>query len=255
MFRYTIARLYQEFEYFMNSHFKSYHYQGFLCWLHGRLYKLFQPMTPFLKWSRWTFNQCLKSYRKTLELETNTAHVRSTNIGKTISYNISVRFGLLRITKITYLNEYDENADKITIILRAMANPKGIKPREIKTLIFSKFIFTKNKALKSINEIKQLINDDNWYSKYSSYNTYYIESIINKKIQLTSDNLAFAIDYLEYDNATLDDPLIGELTNVINTLSRNIKRNERKILYYLEQILEEYKTLGYNNVDENDFRL
>ena len=89
---------YSNWEYWMKDHFKSYKWQGFWNWLYDSMVINFQYITPFLKWSRWTYLQSLHNFSKYIEDRVNYSILKITSNGIKY-YHISTHLGFFKIVE------------------------------------------------------------------------------------------------------------------------------------------------------------
>ena len=228
-------------DYWLADHFKSYHYQGLFGWLYNRYYVLIQAFTPFLKWSRWTFNQCLENSNKQLTDNTNSITFKATKKG-TVYYDISVRFGLLKVIERKYLDK-DNNSKNLFVysVLKNLTDLSVEELKEVKKVVYRKFIFTKKQAISAIKSIKENVSLS-WDSFYCNFDTYFIDKNLKK---LDLDEFEYIIHEVERNQKVLNSKKLEDILQYLYRNKRINKLYQNKIIVKLKAVKQTYKKVGY----------
>lgn len=239
------------------SKFDSYHYQGLTAWLYNRLYTGIEHLTPFLKWSRWTFIQCQNNTGKYITDNTNYI-IRKTTSAHQTYYSFLTMFGYLRVVEKSYVDNNGESKSLFLMGIQALCDGKVPEYKEVKRTVYSGFIFTRKQAINAIKFIKAN-SSLTWDSSYCDADTYFIDSAI-KDNSITYESSDERMDYIKNDIEHYleinDDPIVRKYYMDIDVYSSDdIKKYEKQILYRLGLIQERMKEIGYIRFTKKDFMI
>lgn len=236
---------YSNWEYWMKDHFKSYKWQGFWNWLYDIMVINFQYITPFLKWSRWTYLQSLHNFSKYIEDRVNYSILKTTSNGIKY-YHISTHLGFFKIVEKSYINKNNKEQSLYFLGIKKLLTGESEEIKEVKKTIYKGFIFTKKQALNAINYFKEN-TALSWESKYCSFNTYFLDECLrNRKYLLQEGNLEYALNEINSILLQVKDITIKNAYNDIKVYFAPQKEKYlRTIRYRLKIIQKKLKEIGY----------
>ena len=157
--------------------------------------------------------------------------------GKTVYYSYDVCFGRLRI----YKTIYNDGDNLFLKTIENMCSKNAEEISEIKEVIYNKFIFTKNDALKSLEYFQSM--DMFEYISFSKY-TYNLKQLKELKSNYSREKLLEIIYYFLRDS----NDLCKSTKDCLNTLVW--KSEDEKDVSKLEEYINEIMLNEKNHYDE-----